>query len=126
MVVRMPAWPPGPGYAARPVVVGVDGAPEAAVDFGAQEARLRGCELVLLHAIDEGSDVRHPVDPGSGVTVHRRYVEGPAWRALTDASLRAAAVVIGSRGHGGLQGLLLGSVGQRLIREAHYPVFIVR
>src|SRR5689334_18489118 len=50
MVVRIPGWPPGPGFAVRPIVVGVDGDESPAVGFGHGEAKLRGCDLVLLHA----------------------------------------------------------------------------
>jgi nucleotide-binding universal stress UspA family protein len=35
-------------------------------------------------------------------------------------------VVVGSRGHGRLVGLLLGSVTQRVISLAHCPVVVVR
>jgi nucleotide-binding universal stress UspA family protein len=39
---------------------------------------------------------------------------------------RADVIVVGSRGHGRLAGLLLGSVAQKVLSLAHCPVIIVR
>lgn len=39
---------------------------------------------------------------------------------------RADLIVIGSRGHGRLAGLLLGSVAQKVLAHASCPVLIVR
>lgn len=47
------------------------------------------------------------------VEVEARGTEGPAAEALIDASQRASVLVIGSRGHGGFVGLLLGTVWQQ-------------
>ena len=46
--------------------------------------------------------------------------------ALLSASRRAQLVVVGSRGRGEFLGMLLGSVGAALIREADCPVIISR
>lgn len=138
LVIRVPDWPPGPGWATRPVVVGVDGSPgsEAAVEFAVQEARLRGSELVALYAVAEQAvPVGGRPDPlagdgvaalaPAGVNLHRRRVEADPRSALVAASAHAAAIVVGSRGKGGVGGLLLGSVSQALIHQAHCPVFVV-
>lgn len=60
-----------------------------------------------------------------GVVVERRVVEGPAAAALVEASEGADLLVVGSRGHGGLRGALLGSVGEQCARHARCPVAIV-
>jgi nucleotide-binding universal stress UspA family protein len=51
--------------------------------------------------------------------------EGGAAKVLLDASDGAAMLVVGSRGHGGFSGLLLGSVSANVAEHAACPVFIV-
>ena len=121
--MRIPGWPPGPGFAARPIVVGVDGDDSPAVAFGHGEAKLRGSELVLLHA---GRTPRvERVDDLGGVRMHRRFVADEPADALIDASTRAAALVVGRRGPGGMPVGMLGSVSRAVVQHAHCPVFLV-
>ncbi len=50
------------------------------------------------------------------------------WRAILDLSAEtdARAIVVGSRGQGGLTGVLLGSVPGRVVHHADRPVLVVR
>jgi nucleotide-binding universal stress UspA family protein len=77
-------------------------------------------EKVLADAIGTACD------PGNGVTVRARVVEGNAAQVLLDASDGADLLVVGSRGHGGFTEALLGSVSQHCVHHAHCPVVVVR
>lgn len=61
-----------------------------------------------------------------GVTVDSRRAEGRPGEALCDlaAELGADAIVMGSRGRGGLKRALLGSVSDHVVRHAPCPVVI--
>jgi nucleotide-binding universal stress UspA family protein len=60
------------------------------------------------------------------VPVFAEMVAGGPATVLTDRSRYAQLVVVGSRGHGGFTGLLLGSVGRILVHHAGCPVLIAR
>lgn len=60
------------------------------------------------------------------VRVETELVRGTPARALLEAAEDADLLVVGSRGHGGFAGLLLGSVSQQCAHHAKCPVVIVR
>ena len=60
------------------------------------------------------------------VEVEVLVVEGYPARVLTEVARDAELLVVGSRGHGTLSGLLLGSVGLHCASHAACPVVIVR
>jgi len=124
LVVRVPGWPPGPGFESRPVVVGADRAESPAVRFALEEARVRGCDLVMLRAGEGVPPIPSP-DLVGGVRVHHADVSADPVSALIDASSEAAAVVVGRHGTGGVTGTSLGSVSRALVQRAHCPVFLV-
>lgn len=56
----------------------------------------------------------------------QEVVEGHAAQQLVEAASGADLVVVGSRGHGGFVGMLLGSVSQHVAAHAACPVLVVR
>ena len=59
------------------------------------------------------------------IPVSTLVAEGNAARALLDASDAAELLVVGSRGHGGFTGVLVGSVSQQCVNHAKCPVVVV-
>ena len=72
---------------------------------------------VLAEAVDEVLD--RP--PGLRTVIRR----GNAARVLLDESKGAQMLVVGSRGHGGFAGLLLGSTSANCAEHAGCPVLVV-
>lgn len=70
------------------------------------------------------NDLVAEVDP-KGVVVHQSVVEGDASGVLVRASEDARMLVVGTRGHGGFVGLLIGSVSHKVIAHAKCPVLVV-
>lgn len=92
--------------------------PEAA-HAALEDARM-GAEKVAFTALEHvRSD--HP-----GLSASASVVQGSADIVLAKASHEAGLVVVGSRGHGGFAGMMLGSVGHSVLRKASSPVAIVR
>jgi nucleotide-binding universal stress UspA family protein len=60
------------------------------------------------------------------VPVKRVVVKDRPAHALQSRSAGAQLLVVGSRGRGGVSGMLLGSVSQALLGHAECPVAIVR
>jgi len=60
-----------------------------------------------------------------GVRVEQRVIEGRPAAALLKQAEGADLLVVGSRGHSGFVGLLLGSVSQQCAHHAPCPVVIV-
>lgn len=61
-----------------------------------------------------------------GTAVERRVLFGYAPAVLVEAAKDAELLVVGSRGHGELAGMLLGSVSLHCATQAHCTVVIVR
>lgn len=60
------------------------------------------------------------------VALSYRVVHSGAAKGLIEISHPARMLVLGSRGHGGFSGMLLGSVSDQCVRHATCPVLVVR
>ncbi|MFI7120108.1 universal stress protein [Amycolatopsis sp. NPDC049868] len=123
------------------IVVGTDGSPasEGALGFGFDEASSRNTGLTVARAWsdlpdrvedDERKSVEEQVAPWRDkypeVAVEVVLCRGRAVRALLELGKRAGLLVVGCRGRGGFEGMLLGSTSQALIAHAECPVAVVR
>jgi nucleotide-binding universal stress UspA family protein len=90
----------------------------AAVGLAEDAAKL------LDRAVDDAL-LAEPV-PGGSVEIERLVKQGTAASVLLRAAEGASLLVVGSRGHGGFSGLLLGSVSQQVAHHAPCAVVIVR
>ena len=136
----------------RRIVVGVDGSPSsmAALRWAILQAELTGCAVdavtawrlpsrygfapvtdratdfegdagkILADALNEASSVE------PDVIIRSSVVEGHPAEVLVRAARGADMLVVGSRGHGGFTGALLGSVSQNCVHHAPCPVLVIR
>jgi nucleotide-binding universal stress UspA family protein len=134
------------------IVVGVDGSPSAAaaLRWAAGQARLSGARLSVVtswrYPRPYGYDLPDIEEwrPGqaaaqaqrnmladtaadlAGVNVGTELVEGDPAVSLLHAARDAVLLVVGSRGHRELAGMLLGSVSEYCATHAECPVVVVR
>jgi nucleotide-binding universal stress UspA family protein len=94
-----------------------DAAPQ---DSGLHNAKRQRAEQVVQEAVNRVR-AEHP-----DVDVTGQAVEGRAGQALAAASADAGVVVVGSRGHGGFTGMLLGSVSHAVLHAARGPVAVIQ
>jgi nucleotide-binding universal stress UspA family protein len=80
-------------------------------------------EAVCLSLVD---DTGPQVTAVPGVAVEFRAVHGDAAKCLVEISRDARMLVVGTRGLGGLAGMLLGSVSDKCVRHAACPVLVTR
>ncbi|MGA7087021.1 MAG: universal stress protein [Candidatus Dormiibacterota bacterium] len=138
-----------------PVVVGWDGSPASrrALEWAVQEAAVKGTKVLAISAYavpslvsaapyaawspalkeDLGDEAKKilsrmvsaTAEAHPEVEIEAKVVEGLPATVLIEASKHASALVVGSRGHGGMVGSLLGSVSHRCVAHAHCPVVVV-
>ncbi|MDR3661009.1 MAG: universal stress protein [Mycobacterium sp.] len=133
-----------------PILLGVDGSPGCvpAIELAFQEASCRNAELVVLHACSDADVPQLTAVPWWAVdsTAERRLaqflspyldrypevavrycvVQDHPARHLVAESESAQLVVVGSRGRGGIAGMLLGSVSSALVHATTTPVIVAR
>ena len=137
------------------VVVGVDGsaASTGAVAYAANTAATRGIPLLLVTSYtmpaamfaegmvppqpvyDELERECHPIIESARATAQKiapeiqighAVVEGNPAQVLIDYSRKAKLIVLGSRGLGGIKGMVLGSVSAAVASHAFCPVVVTR
>jgi nucleotide-binding universal stress UspA family protein len=134
------------------IVTGVDGSESSrhALRWAGHQAHLTGARLEVVmtwelpmsfgwvppyptdfnpaadaqRAIDAEAASLHDAYPD--VEVQTSIVEGHPAPTLVEASRGAALLVVGSRGHGEFAGMLLGSVSEHCVSNAHCPVLVYR
>ncbi|BFR47644.1 universal stress protein [Nitratidesulfovibrio sp. HK-II] len=137
----------------RKILVPVDGSDysQRAAEYAADFAKLVGAEVVLLicrmsippilgqtaydqarnSLVAQAEEVLEPCRKllrERGVPFADRVLEGKVEVAIVDAAdyERCDLIIMGSRGHSELEGLLLGSVTHRVLQMASCPVMVIR
>jgi nucleotide-binding universal stress UspA family protein len=103
-----PTLPMSPPYGSIP--------PEQYGDQPRQEA---------LELLERFTAALVPKDPAVDIRTSVEEGKHPA-KVLIERSREADLVVVGSRGHDGFVGMLLGSVSQHIVAHAECPVVVVR
>ncbi|WP_406154879.1 universal stress protein [Streptomyces sp. NBC_00882] len=133
----------------RPVLAGIDGSAHSSVaaDWAAREAALRGVQLRLIHASPPlpGAAVPLPAldrlrrmgeqmlrrtvadlsDRYPDLAVRSEQADDAPASALLAAARTAGVLVVGTRGAGGFDGLVVGSVALRMAMAAPCPIVLV-
>jgi nucleotide-binding universal stress UspA family protein len=139
----------------KTIVVGVDGSPSSrtALNWAAAEAADHGADLVVVnvwehtipppagsatvseHYVPDPSQrtaddlvqvIKEELGEQPPLLVQPRVKQGAAAKVLIEESAEADLLVVGTRGHGGFTGLVLGSVSQHVAAYARCPVAVVR
>ncbi len=134
---------------AAAVVVGVDGSPESilALQWAQTLAAALGCTILAISAwhletvygpypvsdwdgeseaqqlLDQALDKAFGADRPEGMIAEVR--RGRPVQILLNLAQSAQMLILGSRGHGGFAGLLLGSVSSACAAHAQCPVLVV-
>lgn len=135
------------------IVVGVDGSGPSvkALEWAVEQARRTGAKIEAVQAwevptmygsgmmvLPGGEEfdksarqsleaaVNHALGGRMDVEVEHHTVGGHPAKSLIDMSEGADLLVVGSRGHGGFVGSLIGSVSHYCVNHASCPVVVVR
>jgi nucleotide-binding universal stress UspA family protein len=147
---------PTPASGQETVIVGVDGSPSstAALAWAARYADAIGATLRAVLAWHYPSvaglpPIGHTPEPVTSqveqsryeildkaiasacselppIQVDRKVVYGHPAQALIDESSNADLLVVGSKGHGGFTGMMLGSISTHCVAHATCPVTVVK
>ena len=132
------------------IVVGVDGSPSSvrALEWAISQAELTGSVVDAIYAwhfpavyglpatdvpdypsladevLSKAIAEARKIDGSAEIRPH--VAEGNAVQILLDAARGADLLVVGSRGHGGFSGALIGSVSQNVVHHSPCPVVVIR
>ena len=83
-------------------------------DIGAQVAQ---------RTAEQGAEVARQ----HGFEATARTAEGKVWRTIVDVAdeVDAGLIVVGTRGHSGLQSLMIGSVANGVVHHSERPVLVI-
>lgn len=128
-----------------PVLAATDGSPTSrrATAVGVAWAKALGGRATVLHSLhvplfggsavaaeDEALDrvLEHGGAAGEDAVAQYSIMKGPPAAAILEAAraMRAGLAVVGSRGLGGLRSLVLGSVSDKVSRDAPCSVLVVK
>jgi nucleotide-binding universal stress UspA family protein len=141
-----------PAASGNRIVVGVDGSEPAlhALAWAARQAELTGTPLAVVTtwewptsygwafpipsdfdpAAEAHKMLEQAVEPvrssHPAISIEMQVVEGHPAPILVEKSLGADLLVVGSRGHGEFTGMLIGSVSEHCVTNAHCPVLVMR
>jgi nucleotide-binding universal stress UspA family protein len=133
------------------IVVGVDGSPSSlsALEWAADQAERSGAQLEIVTAWQFPKSYGYPLplrddfDPAAvakevsgaaadavrkshpALSVKVVVVEGHAGQALTGLAAGADMLVVGSRGHSEIVGILIGSISEYCVSHAKSPVVVL-
>ncbi len=134
----------------RRIIVGVDGSPasRSALEWAVGQGALTGAVVEAVTAwhfpatyggypivaeTDWDSNAKTIQDVAvkealgdEATSLVRRVAQGHPVTVLLDAAAGADLLVVGSRGHGGFTGMLLGSVSEHVVAHAPCAVVVVR
>jgi nucleotide-binding universal stress UspA family protein len=139
----------------KTVLVGVDGSASShkALTWAADEAATHGAELIVMNvwehtllppagsvsvseryvpdpsqrtAEDLLKEIKEVLGEDPPVLVQPLVKQGNPAKVLIEQSADAQLLVVGTRGHGGFRGLVLGSVSQHVASYAKCSVAVVR
>lgn len=135
------------------ILLATDGSPAAvqALAYARDLAILNGAQVVVVHSYppipgylgspqreeriaEHAAEGERVVAPAAdqlrkaGVSTTAEVLEGPPAQAILSVAQarQCDLIVMGSRGHGALSGVLLGSVSRRVLDHAAVPVLTVR
>lgn len=134
----------------RRIVVGVDGSPCCihALRWAARQAELTGASVDAVISwdyptaygmefsamdVDRAADAETIVETAlreafgsNGDVIGWRAIRGRPAEVLVAAASGAELLVVGSRGHGAVAGMLLGSVSEYVVSHSPCPVLVIR